>query len=217
MKPGQYEKTRDIINRLVQPIKEDVIDLDVQLATVPGSFNKAIVADREGKIVADTYWIDYLVPLVSTRVGSNSKPDFDFTNVGYLFPQNDATEILYMVLQMPHGYKEGSTIYPHVHYRRTAAAKPVFKIDYAWFNIGEAQPAFATYVMDQDAIEYESGSIQQIAKGASGITGTGEKISSLMLVKLYRDDNVVTGDVLAWQFDVHIECDSYGSELEYIK
>jgi len=217
MKPGQYEKTRDIINRLVQPIKDDVVDLDVQLATVPGNFNKAIVADRDGKIVADTYWIDYLVPLIATRQGSNLKPDFDYTNVGYLFPQNDTDEILHLVLQMPHGYKEDSVIYPHVHYKRTGAAKPVFKIDYTWFNIGEVQPAFVTYTMDEDAITYTSGTIQQIAKGAAGIVGTGKNISSLVLVKLYRDDNIVTGDVLAWQFDVHIECDSYGSELEYTK
>jgi hypothetical protein len=71
--------------------------------------------------------------------------------------------------------------------------------------------------MDEDAITYTSGTIQQIAKGAAGIVGTGKNISSLVLVKLYRDDNIVTGDVLAWQFDVHIECDSYGSELEYTK
>lgn len=177
----------------------------------------AVVGDTDGSLKTDTYWIDYTTPLTTGKVGANAKPDFDYTNIGYLFPQNDPSEILYMVVQLPHGYKLGSDINPHVHYKRAGATTPTFKIDYAWFNIGDEQPAYQTLTFNQHPITYTSGSKHAIAEATSMLAGDDKKISSLLLIKLYRDDNVVTGDVLAWQFDVHIECDSYGSSQEYIK
>jgi hypothetical protein len=160
---------------------------------------------------------DMVFSALQSKQGANLKPDFDFTEVGALFPQNDTSEILYIIAQLPHSYKEGSTVYPHVHYRQTSALVPIFKIDYKWFNIGEQIPAnFTTLEMDTVAIPYTSGSIQQINNGVS-ISGIGKKISSIMLIKLYRDDNIVNGDVLTYQFDIHHEIDSFGSKQEYIK
>ena len=165
-----------------------------------------------------TVFDDLVMPLTTAKQGALDKPDFDYTNVGYLMPQNDATEILYLVVQMPHKWKEGSSIFPHVHYRRTSAGKPTFKIDYSWINIGSATSApGTTLALDQEVTTYSSGSIHQINKSAAAISGTGKTISSLLLVKLYRDDNTVTGDVLTYQFDLHYEIDSLGSNLEYTK
>jgi hypothetical protein len=39
----------------------------------------------------------------------------------------------------------------------------------------------------------------------------------MMVCKLYRDDNVVAGDVLTDQFDLHIQIDGFGSTGEYTK
>ena len=165
-----------------------------------------------------TVFEDLFVPLTSSKVGANAKPDFDETNIGYLFPQNDATEILYLIVQIPHRYKEGSDIYPHIHYKRTAAGKPTFKIAYTWFNTGSATAAPTTVLpLDVEATTYTSGSIHQINKSATAISGTGKTISSLLLIKLYREDNTVTGDVLAYQFDLHFEVDGIGSSTEYTK
>lgn len=165
-----------------------------------------------------TVWDDVLVPLTQTKIGANGKPDFDETNIGYLFPQNDATEILYVIAQMPHKWKEGSTIYPHVHWQQAADANVTWKIDYKWFNIGAAVPAgFTTLALDQLTQTYTSGSIHQLSASANGIAGTGKLLSSILLVKLYRNDNTYTGDALAWDFDIHIEIDSIGSEAVYSK
>lgn len=160
---------------------------------------------------------DLLGPITSSRVGANNKPDFDATNVGYLFPQNDTGEVLYMVFQMPHAWKEESTVYPHVHFLQTGSSMPVFKISYAWHSIGGTVPAFATLTMSTAAVSYTSGSIHQIATNTSGISGSGKTISSLLLCKLYRDDNIVSGDVLVWAMDVHYLRDSHGSKQEYVK
>lgn len=165
-----------------------------------------------------TVWDDLVMPLTQTKQGSNLKPDFDYTNIGYLFPQNDVAEILYLQMQIPHSYKLGSDIYPHVHFRQATSASAVFKIDYKWFSIGDPVPAaYTTYIMNRPVASYTSGSLHQIVSGSAPISGSGKGISSVFLAKLYRDDNAVTGDVLTYQFDVHVEKDAEGSSQEYIK
>ena len=61
------------------------------------------------------------------------------------------------------------------------------------------------------------GSILQIVSfpdiSASGI----DTVSSVLDIKLYRDDNIVTGDILVKEFDIHFQIDSLGSDLEYTK
>lgn len=167
---------------------------------------------------ATTTWDDLRVPLTTSKQGSTSKPDFDYTNVGYLFPQNDATEILYFVVQMPHGWKVGSTIYPHIHWQQSANQNVTWKIDYKWFNNNTAIPAsFTTLNLDQLVFTYTSGNLAQISEPTAGISGTGKNLSSFLLVKLYRDDNVYTGDALAFDFDIHYEQDSIGSDQEFTK
>jgi hypothetical protein len=134
-----------------------------------------------------------------------------------LFPQNDTSEYLDIIAQLPHRWKEGSTIYPHVHVRQAADQQAVFKIDYRWYNLGDAIPAgTTTYTMNSYALTYTSGTIAQIIKG-TGVSGSGKTISSLLKMRLYRDDNVYTGDILMDSFDIHIEMDSIGSASEYTK
>ena len=50
-----------------------------------------------------------------------------------------------------------------------------------------------------------------------GIDMSGYTLSTLILAKLYRDDNTTTGDVTAWDIDFHYEIDTPGSRQEFIK
>ena len=165
-----------------------------------------------------TCWDDKSVPLTQGKQGNTSKPDFDYTNIGYLFPQNDATEILYMVLQMPHSWLEGSDINPHIHWQQSADQQVTWKIDYKWFNPNAAVPAgYTTHTMATNAFTYTSGDLHQITEGTAFISGSGQTLSSLLLIKLYRDDDVYSGDALAFDFDVHYQINSMGSRLEFNK
>jgi len=162
-------------------------------------------------------WDDLKFPASQTKLGSNLKPDFDQTNVGLLFPQNDATEVIYINVQMPHAYKKGTNIHPHVHFIQSAATVPVFKMTYRWYDKGaSAIAAFTTIATNNLVYTYTSGSIHQVAKFPS-IVPTVTGISSMLDVKLYREDNVVTGDVLVKEFDIHYEIDSFGSRTEVAK
>jgi hypothetical protein len=165
-----------------------------------------------------TRFDDLFFPLSQVRIGANSLPHFDFTNNGLLFPQNDTAEYVLITVQLPHRWKEGSTIYPHLHYMQTQNVQPTFRAEYRWHNAGDAIPgSWTNYDLNVNALPYVSGSMHQILKASAGIDGTGKTISSLLEIKLYRTDNVHTGDLLAKQFDVHIEIDSLGSTEEYVK
>lgn len=161
---------------------------------------------------------DIVFPLNTSFIGSNSKPDYDYTNIGLLFPQNNVNEIAYFTIQLPHSWKVGSTIYPHIHIIQAANQQATFRAEYKWYDIGDPIPAnWSTYDLDTYAITYTSGTISNIVKGTGGISGAGLGISSILKIKLFRTDNVYTGDMLADQFDIHIEIDGFGSQEEYIK
>lgn len=163
---------------------------------------------------------DLKFPFESTRRGATSKPDYDFTENGLLFPQNDPDEKTYAVGQMPHAWKEGTIIYPHIHIAQDEAAIPIFKLDYRWYNNGDLIPAGYTTLSTDDGdgpvSTYVSGNLAQILPFPA-IDGSGFKISSIIDIILYRDDNVVTGDVLGKEFDIHYVVNSRGSRQEFIK
>lgn len=163
-------------------------------------------------------WDDMSFPLSRTYVNpTTSKPDYDNINLGLLFPQNDPSEKIDIICQLPHSWKEGTTISPHVHYIQTSTSQVVFRIDYKWYNLGEAVPVgWTTYEMNNNLYPYTSGAISQIVNGA-GISGIGLKISSILKIKLYRVDNNQTGDVFTDQFDIHILKNTIGSEEIGIK
>lgn len=163
-------------------------------------------------------WDDLKFPATTLRQGATSKPDFDSTNLGLLFPQNDATEIAYLIGQMPHAWKLESDLSPHIHFVQTSASTPVFKMDYRWYKNG-ADPtgSFTTLTASTFVFPYTSGSILQIVTFPD-ISGAGiDTVSSVLDIKLYRDDDVAIGDVLVKEFDLHYQLDSNGSRQEFIK
>lgn len=165
-----------------------------------------------------TVFNDLSVPLSQTKIGANLKPDYDYDSLAYMFPQNDTSEIVYLNVQLPHWYKEGSTVYPHVHVQQSKNAQATFKMVYKWFNVGAAVPSTWTeHTMGTYAVTYTSGRMQNILQGSSGISGSGKTLSSMLLIKLYRSDNVYSGDIGAVAFDLHVEMDALGSDSEYGK
>ena len=171
------------------------------------------------KKLDELLWTDLRTPLTPAQINpTNSKPDFDYTNIGLLFPQNDTTEYIVASFQMPHSYKEGSDIDPHIHLGQALDLQAIFKLEYKWINIGDdANISWTTLTLDTYVVEYVSGTLHQILKPSAHIDGTGMKISSILKVKLYRDDNVYTGDILVSDLDVHYQEDSNGSTEEYVK
>ena len=177
--------------------------------------------EADGTLVfsgAATTFEDLSSGATATKQGSTLKPDFDETNIGLLFPQNDPAEIVYIVHQMSHSKLMNSSIYPHIHFNQTSSSVPVFKMDYRWYKLGAAPTgAFTTVSTTTAVFTYVSGTISQVYSWAAISAPSTETVSSIFECKLYRDDNVVTGDVLVKAFDIHYEKDTLGSRTEFVK
>jgi hypothetical protein len=140
------------------------------------------------------------VPASSMKQTSGGKPDFDYTNVGYLFPQNDTAEKTYFEVVLPTGWLavagKDASIYPRVAWDQAGASNAVFKLSYRFLEGGaNSTAAFTTITSSAQSYTYTTGSITQIAEfPAISITSVGALRNGLACI-LYRDDNVVTGDV----------------------
>jgi hypothetical protein len=162
------------------------------------------------------HYDDLRFSATTLKQGATSKPDFDYTNIGLLFPQNDTSEAIYIVAQMPHSWKEGTNIFPHVHARLSGSGQPVMKMDYKWYNPSEATipSSFTTYTLDTNTATWSTGTISTMIMNSTPIDGTGKTASSIIIIKLYRDDNVYSGDLLVDEFDIHYLVDDIGDDAD---
>lgn len=120
---------------------------------------------------------------------------------------------------MPHGYKFGTNLRPHIHFVQTSSSVPTFKISYKWYDIGDPVPGSFTTITSTGsvAVPYVSGSIHNLLLFPEiSVAGIGS-VSSILDLKVYREDNVVTGDVLVKEFDIHYRFDTLGSLQEATK
>lgn len=169
-------------------------------------------------LLSDTVWEDMRYSSTLVRRGATNKPDFDYTNCGLLFPQNDAAEKIYISDQTPHKMVNDSTsvFKPHFHYIQTGATLPVFKLDYRIYQNGTAPPSFTTISCATEGVfTYTSGSMLQILPFAEIDMPDDFGVSTWFDFIFYRDDNVVSGDVLFKGLDCHYPAARLGSREVY--
>lgn len=161
-------------------------------------------------------WDDLRFPFTQTKLGALGKPDFDETHVGLLFPQNDATEIVRFIAQMPHSHKLGSALSAHVHWQQSANTPVTWALEYKIISQGGAVPADFTKTTSANTVfSYVNGNLAQITAFPS--IAMPESLSVMILCKLYREDNTTVGDVLAYEADFHFLSDTVGSLTEFSK
>lgn len=155
-------------------------------------------------------------PLAALAQTATGKPDIDTANCGFAFPQNDAAEILSGSYCLNSDYAEGTALYPRILWIQSGATAPAWKLDYRWINLGGQVGDFTTLTIASHEFTYIQGTILQLSN-FTGITGTGYRAGSILQVKLYRDDNVVAGDVTAVSFGIYKRLSSLGSETPLLK
>lgn len=172
----------------------------------------------------DHAWDDVRNSAFRTKLGANDKPDFDYTDLGLLFPENTESEKVYISDQMPHAWagSDGSrqVFHPHIHYIQDEAGTPVFELQYRFYNNGTAPPSYTTIDTSAGAgpvFTYVLGDLLQIIRFPE-IVVVGMGSSTWYDMILYRQTgDGVTGDVLFKGFDWHARFDSVGSRGEYKK
>lgn len=166
-----------------------------------------------------TAFDDLFFPATSIKLGVNFKPDYDYTENGLLFPQNDESERINIIAQFPHRRKTGSVISPHMHFIQSVSAIPKFVMLYRIAELGGQFPTTYTSALSTSGVmPYTSGSIHQLIPFPDIQTSAISGVSSLMDIVIYRQTgDGIAGDVLFKQFDIHIEIDAMGSRALYIK
>lgn len=140
---------------------------------------------------------------------------------------SDEDEVVFTI-QIPHAWKEGTIIYPHVHFVVASAPSLTstvkWGLEYTWANVNESFPATTETIIyaEADSIDQRMHEVVGFkdANGDSGIDGTDKKISSMLVCRLFRnstDDSYAGNDVFLLQFDIHYEVNTNGSRLQWIK
>lgn len=209
--------TKDYLEETYLPLVGGTIDGSLSVGNTIDYVH--IDASGDLKLMGSaSQWVDLTFPATQTKLGANSKPDTDYTNVGLLFPQNDESEKVYMLAQFNHDRKNGSNVSPHIHYIQDETSIPTFKMEYRWYENGSAIPNWTTIESSTAIFNYIGVPMMQIIEFAD-INGSGiDTVSSMMDLIVYRKTgDGIAGDVLVKEFDIHYEVDSFGSNSEYIK
>ena len=150
--------------------------------------------------------------------GLVSDPDISVLD-GMLLFDDASTEIIMGVAQMPHTWKEGSMVSPHIHWIPTDAnaGDVLWRFQYELFCNGT--PPTQTYTTVDTVVATDSGAYALLNVGE--IDMTGFEVSCMIAWRLSR----IGGDVLdtygsdakLYEFDIHYLKDSLGSEREYTK
>jgi hypothetical protein len=143
------------------------------------------------------------------------------TTDGRLEFSASATNMIALQVQMPHAWKEGSAISPHIHWspETTNVGNVLWQLDYKIAGINETFPGSWT----TQAVLAPSGGVanKHLLVEFADIPMTGKTLSCMILMLLSRiggdGTDTFTGLAQLNEFDIHYESDSLGSREEYVK
>lgn len=202
--------------------------------------NTNLVVEGDGTLRLDndaTVWNDLMVFPDATTKGGSNPPEWgtpfmkntDGTSKGvylWMFAPNQEEE-LHFTVQIPHDYKLGSDLYPHVHWT-TASGTPsgsnvVWGLEYTLISVGGFFPVTVTVRTSTLIPECTppSGTGQHLISEFSTVSGTDLGISSVLVCRLFRAAgdaaDTFPGDVGLLGFDIHYEIDTHGSRNLWTK
>lgn len=192
--------------------------------------------ETSGLNLSDTVWDDIRVPVLSTKTGGSKIPGLSkFIDDGsgsqgiltYVF-DDSIEEELYFAVQIPHSWKYGTDIHPHIHWSPTVSGSAGQVVSWGLeYSLAEATSIFPNSIilfgntpMPEETLVAKKHYITEFGIiSMSGVTS----VSSMILCRMFRD---ATGsgaiddypsDAAVFEIDFHYEIDAMGSRSEYIK
>jgi len=110
----------------------------------------------------------------------------------WVFRNNNIEESMSFSVQFPNNWKEGTTIYPNLHWvpRATDTGDVQWNLDYSWMNVN------GTFSTPTTITGIASGSFTKdkhlVTNIGLGIDGTDKTSSSILICRIWRDSNIVT-------------------------
>ena len=181
----------------------------------------------------DIKWDDLRVTLDngSNAAQINSIPGISGPQLWY-FRYGQGVEAMSFQVQLPHTWVEGTTIYPHLHWTpggSNVSGDVEWNLDYTCVNYDATTvQVFPAITTNSVVASPASGNFVQnghyitaLSTANAGIDGTGKKISSILICRLWRNSST-TGDTYnddagVLFLDFHIQIDGYGSRSTFVK
>lgn len=173
---------------------------------------------------ATYYWDDLRFPATSFNPpGAVSDPDYDATN-GLLLFDSGTTEVIFAAVQMPHSWREGSTIVPHLHWQKTtsAAGDVLWRLEYKMSPINQVMDASFTAI-DIDATVGGTPDTdtadKHLISSFGGVNMSGKQVSDMLILKISRvgGSDTYGADARLLEFDIHVQLDGLGSVNQFSK
>lgn len=192
--------------------------------------------EADGNLVLEgsaTVFEDFRVPVTSTDRRGVQDPAFtrlrdDLSGspgiFAYAFDKSTEEE-LFFIVQLPHQWKEGTDIEPHIHWTAQSdvgASKVRWGLEYTWTDIGEVFGN--TQILYGETTIPPVGTVSAYEHAITSlgtISGTGKKVSSMLICRIFRDADASSdtfgSDAFLLEIDFHLEVDAMGSRTEYQK
>lgn len=169
---------------------------------------------RDDLVLDNPMWDDIIIYASNLRAGA-SPPTFAlFYDSIYGTKFDDgATQILYGAFEMPHTYKEGTDLYPHLHWTpsTTNTGTCVFTLAYTICGVNEIfdHEAYKTFTQTGGGILQK----HQLVSSNTPISGSGLKIGDICVFSLTRNGSTdsLVGDAFLHSFGIHYQVDTMGS------
>jgi len=170
-------------------------------------------------------WDDLRMPLETVKVGSAAPPDYEVFRgdlKAYAF-DDSRDEFVHFALQMPHRWKFGTSIRPHLHIGFPAATvngeTVRFELQYSVQSPQGGTFASQTQIGALYTIDTANAYDAQYGHtflSLPPIDMTGHTASAMILCRLFRDvsEDDYAQDVSVFEFDVHFLSDSLGTVEE---
>lgn len=165
------------------------------------------------------FWDDLRAPATAINpIGPVSAPSPDATTPGLLF-EAGKDQMIYIVMQLPHTWKMGTSIYPHIHWEPATnnIGTVKWQLSYRWRNHG----ATAAALTDLTLLTLTTGGVANVLRydAFDTISGDTKDISSMLQIALSRTGTAdsFTGSARLLEFDIHYQVDSRGSRQERSK
>jgi hypothetical protein len=199
---------------------------DTAYAAIEHNHDLEYLALGAAPVLTDTVWEDLRFPAQGINPPGNAEAAQRSTTTGYLEFLGDADNAISGVAQMPHAWKVGSTIYPHIHVRfaNANAGNTRWRLDYDVADInGNFANAAGTFTAGTAVtLASPASSTKHNILGLGSINMAGKGLSCIVLWKLTRLStgdalDTYTGTVGLLEFDIHYEIDAMGSSEELVK
>lgn len=210
--------------------------------TTIGAVTDHTKIEADGTIVlegAATVWDDFLVNPDATSRGNSNSPvwggvsESAFKKNGssqgvflWMFSASTEQEV-YFTVQLPHKYKVGTDLSPHVHWT-TATGTPtgtnvVWGLEYTVIPIGGNFPTTSILTSNTiiASIGTPAGTGQHLITPLGAISGAGVDISTIIVCRLFRQvtntNDTFANEVGLLSMDFHYEIDGVGSHSAFVK